>query len=414
MKSVKTIKRLALLILMGIAIFAGCELIEDYIGSTSSEECPDSISTNPVDNQLIIKFSPDFADSLRTYYYTYLADLFGTETYTTRHCDCDTNLVLYNAEDANEGIDMEKLASRANDRTVLEGDAYFNFNINLDPSFSTLQTGIYENKNYQYVPEDLVVAIIDGGLTEEYFDADMFDPEFSYDFTEDWQEKSTEYDIQPHGTLVGRIIADELKESGIPFKLLDLRVFDKEGNGNLFNAICATSYAVQNNVDLINMSWGYHREVTDTLFLNYLEKAKNAGIIVVSSAGNETVNTDECLHFPSGFNARLYNLRLGNVLSVASLGADSINLAPYSNYGGASIGIASGEGFTGFIDLDAKGTSFAAPVVISVALKLMATTSGSNTEIVSCILDNAEVTEELEGKVISNGKLNTEYIDCGF
>jgi subtilisin family serine protease len=189
---------------------------------------------------------------------------------------------------------------------------------------------------------------------------------------------------------------------------MDLRIFKKDGSGTLFNGLCAISYAIQKNANLINMSWGSYFMDVDTLFLDYIRKAKTHNITIVASAGNDTIDTDHCLHFPSGFNSHVFGT-LGNVLGVASLNNDEDGFAYYSNFGKTTVGIAASQG-----SIDGtvfEGTSFSAPVVTNHIINMMfKDPSKSNVEIVNCIKNSAITIPGLE--VISEGKLDVMTYVC--
>ena len=97
-------------------------------------------------------------------------------------------------------------------------------------------------------------------------------------------------DAIPHGTMVAGIIAavgDNAEGiSGISWssKIMPIRVMDNFGAGNTFAAYEGVEYAIANGADVINMSFSSFE--FDVQFRNAIEKAHEAGIVVVAAAGN--------------------------------------------------------------------------------------------------------------------------------
>jgi len=397
-------KLLAILsIIIGIIGVIGCKEIEELIEGKVSTDCPGGIYADTIPNQLIVHFDPKTQSGDKIDIFKWLIDTLGASNIDTCPCDDDLALVEFPADKV---IDLNITKRHADAKLTDEGKGktYFNFEISYNPG-AGIQNSIYTNKPVSAQEEIISIAILDGGLAPSFFPGYNLQ-EFSYDFTTS-NPIIANTEINPHGTIVGKTIIADL--AGIPIRLMDLRIFDKNGNGMLFNALCAISHSIEYKADIINMSWGYYAPVYDTLFLKYMEKTKNNNILVVTSAGNDSLNTDNCLHFPSGFNAASFP-GLGNIISVASLKDSTDKLASYSNYGSSTIGIASYEGkVSGFEFIE--GTSFAAPVVTNHAIKMIASSpSLTGNQIVDCIIRSAIPIAGLE--VISNGKLNTSSLVC--
>ena len=85
-------------------------------------------------------------------------------------------------------------------------------------------------------------------------------------------------------------------------KLLILKVLDKSGNGNCQGLYDAINYAIEQKVDIINMSLGISINVNEIHTM--LKKAVDNNICVVCACGNEgdgKAFTDE-YSYPAGYN----------------------------------------------------------------------------------------------------------------
>jgi subtilisin family serine protease len=130
-----------------------------------------------------------------------------------------------------------------------------------------------------------------------------------YDFVEslvedlgDWKERDNHpFDEHGHGTAVAGIIGARSNNgiglAGIaPCKILPLRAFGKNGNGNDIDIAASMVYAVDQGAAVINMSFG---DVVRSLFLyDAIKYAYANNVILVASSGNDGSNKP---HYPSDF-----------------------------------------------------------------------------------------------------------------
>lgn len=126
------------------------------------------------------------------------------------------------------------------------------------------------------------VAVIDTG-------ADLTHPQFagravssaSYDFVAGSMDIT---DTNGHGTTVAGLLADLTPDH---VELMLLRVFNDEGKASRTMVLTALQYAVEQGVDVINMSLGWPNATAADTFLNAaIEAAYAAGIPIVCAAGN--------------------------------------------------------------------------------------------------------------------------------
>ncbi len=208
-----------------------------------------------------------------------------------------------------------------------------------------------------------------------------------------------------HGTHLAGIVIDELIGQG-GYDIINAKVFGDEGYGELFDAICAIYYGIDNKADVYNLSWGYYGAP-----VSILENAlKKTDALLVSSAGNGIdgvgvdISVDTSFHFPASFD-------LENMVSVAAWDKSNNTIAEFSNYSSSLVHIAAvGVNINPGIDYETKsGTSQAAAAVSAAALCLKIDhPDWGYTEIKEELLSNVNVRFELSDKTISGGFLG----DC--
>jgi hypothetical protein len=122
------------------------------------------------------------------------------------------------------------------------------------------------------------------------------DPSDQKDFLDNDRDGAVD-EAYGHGTHVAGIVHLVAPEA----QLLIVRVLDAEGRGDIVNVTAGVRWAVAHGAKVINMSLGKSmvalnsRDAVEAL-QNALEEADNAGVIVVSSAGNAGADSPD---FPS-------------------------------------------------------------------------------------------------------------------
>lgn len=133
-----------------------------------------------------------------------------------------------------------------------------------------------------------------------------------------------------HGTEVTGIIKQISPWSTFtPYKIVD------HGNANSLDIIAAIKKAIDNKVDIINLSLGTYKNLKDNsdleiikLYKEVITHASDKGILIVSSLGNKNFNLDyqlknkNLVHLPSLFE---------NVISVGALNKSG-KLSSFTNY----------------------------------------------------------------------------------
>lgn len=267
---------------------------------------------------------------------------------TIKPCMCDS-LELWIFSDS-LGIEQKIASARTKSKIEEAGYDYYAFN-ELDTTYILLPSLeiLPPYATFSYNLPDAIIAHIDTGV--DYFHDGLQDylwhnPNFSDNCLENdtigWNfvcdsdlPNNTPFDNHGHGTHVAGIIVNGLSSCD-NIKIMPLKAFDRYGIGTTFQMTCAILYAIEENVQVINISAGFYGEFRDSILYNAIEKAKNNDIIIVTSAGNEVVNINDLnyYHYPSGYD-------LDNIITVGGIDendADSSTDGCYFNYSTASSG----------------------------------------------------------------------------
>jgi subtilisin len=149
------------------------------------------------------------------------------------------------------------------------------------------------------------VAVIDTGIDYIHDDPDddpyVVDPEFTSNYAGGWDFVNNDNDPMDdngHGTHVAGILAAEkngyLVVGVAPeVDLYAIKILDATGQGQESNLIAALQWAVDHDIDLVNISLGTH-EVVPAL-QTAVENAAAAGLLMVAASGN-TVTFEELLY----------------------------------------------------------------------------------------------------------------------
>ncbi|MCX6744228.1 MAG: S8 family peptidase [Candidatus Parcubacteria bacterium] len=243
-----------------------------------------------------------------------------------------------------------------------------------------------------------------------------------WDFVEDNNDPSPKFDNNCverqtcvaeavyHGTMISGVAAavgnNNLGITGISWhsKIMPLRVLNENGSGNTADVIRAIDYAVNNGANIINFS--FVGDTFDSALELALERAYDAGLVLVAAAGNEdfqgnSTNLDLNPMYPV-----CHKAQDGEDIIIGVAASDQNNkLAPFSNYGSNCVDIvAPGKDFFGavvnsenvpefslYYEGNFSGTSLSAPVVSGIAALIKSANSSlTNTQIKNIILNNAD------------------------
>ena len=161
--------------------------------------------------------------------------------------------------------------------------------------------------------EGVTVAVIDSGLVQGHEDLD-YSNITGYNILED-QLETDNSDVTGHGTLVTGLIAAQ-RDNGIGVagladqaNILSIRCFS-ERTTNLSVVVSAVKYAIAQNVDVINMSFGESTGALQEVLAVPLKQAQEQGILLIAAVGN------------SGAASLLYPAALDSVIGVGMVKQD--------------------------------------------------------------------------------------------
>ncbi|MDM1071055.1 S8 family serine peptidase [Empedobacter brevis] len=184
-----------------------------------------------------------------------------------------------------------------------------------------------------------------------------------------------------HGTHVSGIIAaksgngigmDGIAGNGY-VKIMSVRTVPNgdERDKDVANAI---RYATDNGAKILNMSFGKAYSPDKQIVWDAFKYAEKKGVLLIKAAGNDNVNIDDEIHYPTLFDEKGNEISK-NVITVGANTMDHTNLkASFSNFGKKSVDVfAPGQAIYSTVpnkDGEYKnedGTSMASPVVAGVA-----------------------------------------------
>jgi subtilisin family serine protease len=219
-------------------------------------------------------------------------------------------------------------------------------------------------------------------------------------------------DDHGHGThtagTIGAVTNNSVGVAGVCWKarIMPLKFLNSGGGGNISDAVLAVEYAMNNGANLSSNSWGCYCDANSMQPLSdaIQEGWDTKGMIFVAAAGNSADDNDTNPFYPA-------SIGLPYVFAVAATDAGD-NLAGFSNYGRTSVDIgAPGDGvystWLGSSYTYLSGTSMACPHVAgAMALASAHCPDSDLLRIKGKIMASADKIPSLQGKVLSNGRLN--------
>ncbi len=252
--------------------------------------------------------------------------------------------------------------------------------------------------------EDVHIAILDTGMNyriEEFNGKIAKHPiNGSYGF-DAVNGTSDPFDTFGLGTqLASLIVSDEL---GVApgAKIVPVRVFDDRVGGSQITIARGIEYAISRNVDIILLAIGIGSP--GATICNSLQKAANANIFVVLSAGNQAEEITDG-HFPA-------NCGVESLITIASSDQEK-SLANYSSYGFKNVHTAAPGTMVNGIDhtgamVEGTGGSFSAALAAgTAALVLSHNPSYSPLQLKEALIRGSNTSVALRGLVSSNGILS--------
>lgn len=169
------------------------------------------------------------------------------------------------------------------------------------------------------------------------------------------------YDFHGHGTHIAGLIHNRNE----CVKILPLKYYNSSGSGykNLKNTVRSINYAIDYKVDIINYSSGGPEP--SRIERKAIEKAKKAGILFITAAGNFGWDLKTRPYYPASY-------PLDNIISVSALNRQG-KLLPHSNYNAnvSALGLNVKSTLPGNKEGTMSGTSQSAAIVSGYAAKVL-------------------------------------------
>jgi subtilisin family serine protease len=208
-----------------------------------------------------------------------------------------------------------------------------------------------------------ILSLPEHNYIKEHEDVDEGDPDYG-------DESNWTPDNDSHGTFVAGIIAAGLN-NGLciagaqpDVTIVPYKVFDKDAGGSLSDLLAALGDAIDEGMDVVNMSLGLEEgdisSSTSTILKTLCQEAAKSGVLVIAAAGN---GGDDTLHYPASY---------PEVVGVGSVNKDGIH-STWSQTGENVYVCAPGEQVASLRATSnddtyiSSGTSFASPYVAAAA-----------------------------------------------
>lgn len=235
---------------------------------------------------------------------------------------------------------------------------------------------------------DTVVAVIDTGVdpNHSFLKGRVLPTRIN---TSSSGIRNDSMDDNGHGTQVAGVIADCTLDNVYiqPYKVLDNR-----GDGTLISLAAGINCAVNDNVDIINISVGF-KEESDVLKAA-IDNAEMNDILVIGAAGNDGTDT---LYYPASYD---------NVVKVSAINESNI-ITNFSTYGNgvdfAAPGIRIKTTTLNNDYITVRGTSVAAPFVSSIAAIIRAVDPDASIEDIMDIMIGSAVKVSEHNSVLYYG-----------
>lgn len=317
-----------------------------------------------------------------------------------------TNGVYFNDSITIQDAENEATSTEENSETNK------NFDVTYDSSNTTDNDSSSEKhselldylQSQDYGKNDVTVAVIDSGITVNENTKNVFNnrvlSENGVNFSATKAPKTegnASADDNGHGTAMASIIAQNTSDN---VKLLPIKVIDSAGKGTLLSLYQGIKYAIEQNVDIINISLSTTSTHSE-LIKEAIDEANAKGIIVVAAAGNY------------GTNVKYYTpAKFDNVITVASVN-EQLQHSDFSNYGDAIDYATIGEntlayGYNGIYYR--SGTSYSAAKVSAIVSYLKGINKDENTETVKAILNKYTLPIDINKKYVGNGILSLDTV----
>jgi subtilisin family serine protease len=222
------------------------------------------------------------------------------------------------------------------------------------------------------------------------------------------------YDDNEHGThtagTIGAVGGNGVGVSGVNQRvsIMALKFLSGQGSGTTADAVRAIDYAIAHGAKVLSNSWGGKADNDNQALSDAIERAKNANVLFVAAAGNDSGNNDNPnqADYPAAFTN-------DNIISVAATDAND-TLAKFSNVGAKSVHVAApGVNVYSTIPGDKyaslSGTSMACPHVAGAAALVWAKNpTWTYKQVKQALMSSVDVIPGLKGKTVTGGRINVQ------
>lgn len=337
-----------------------------------------------VKNQLLVLYSSRSNPDTRQRFVNRVRQNEKYKQFSIRKCHCDLQLELWEGDNITDLLRDESLIKgeiKQTSKTGVTGDGdSVSVSLNM---INRVKDGSKGQARMDYAPaekpdEPITVAVLDTGIDTTLFTTSGYQtflrPQdrslelcrtdsryLGWNFVDSTADFSDNNGMRHGSNVTGLILNENLKKL---VYILPLKTHGRDGQGTLFDAMCAMKYAIQAKARLINTSWGGYAG-PNAVFERVLEELHANEILVVAAAGNEGVDINVNTFFPASYSSMSGDPH-PNVISVTTLKKDD---TCHHNYSALRVDVgAVGKmdclfstpfGNSHFI----SGSSFAAPVI---------------------------------------------------
>ena len=214
----------------------------------------------------------------------------------------------------------------------------------------------YKRSTYKYTGKGVKVAVIDTGVDKTHTDLKI-----AGGVNVIGQAEQSNYaDDNGHGTEVSGVIAAQNNSIGVAgvapnVQLYAVKALGSDGVGYLSDIIAGIQWCINNNIDIINMS--FSSPEGDPYLQKAIQLAYQKGILMVGAAGNDGDPNKDTVEYPAKYD---------DVIAVGAVDA-YLKRASFSGAGSTlevtapGVGILSTAKGNGYVK--ASGTSFSTPLV---------------------------------------------------
>ncbi|MGW9102930.1 S8 family peptidase [Priestia megaterium] len=246
-----------------------------------------------------------------------------------------------------------------------------------------LNENLLLSNNKIYKGNSVKVGILDTGIDYKNKGIHVEDGISTVDYTDNY------IDDNGHGTHVAGIVASFAKHNGKVIgiapdvQLFSIKSMDSEGNSKKENIVAGVQWAIDHDIDILNMSIG--SKVNSKSIKDVINKAYKSGILIVTPVGNSGYSRVSNITYPAKYST---------TLSVGSV-SDKLERSYFSSTGSELDIVAPGEeiyvpALNGIYTYD-SGTSMASPYITGVAsILLSANRDLTNDDLKTIILLSAD------------------------